>query len=111
MARADAPLLLTSLQERSVWTRMQRDDAKLLVSPEGMAALAEEAYTLLCDYDAHRERHHAWGQRMRSVFGSGPRCSIASAQSRVVDRAKLELLVTEALATETQESCRCRRGL
>src|ERR1700743_3873004 len=28
---ADTPLLLTSLQERSIWTRMQREDARLLV--------------------------------------------------------------------------------
>ncbi len=102
MARADAPLLLTSLQERSVWTRMQRDDADLLVSPEGMAALAEEAYTLLCDYDAHGERHHAWGQpdaeRFRQWAALFDR---ECAKQGWVTRAKLELLVTEALATET----------
>src|SRR5215469_544824 len=62
MAMADAPLLLTSLQERSVWTRMQKEDARLLVSPEGMAALAEEAFALLSAYGAHGEREHAWGQ-------------------------------------------------
>jgi len=62
MAQADAPLLLTSLQERSVWTRMQRDDARLLVSPEAMATLAEEAYRLLCDHEAHEERTHEWGK-------------------------------------------------
>ena len=62
MEEANAPLLLTSLQERSLWTRMQREDARLLVFPEGMAALAEDAYALLCAYEAHAERNYAWGK-------------------------------------------------
>ncbi len=57
----DAPLLLTDLQERQVWLRMQRDDADLLVSPEGMAQLAAGAYELLCGYEAHAERNYNWG--------------------------------------------------
>jgi ATP-dependent helicase/nuclease subunit B len=100
MSRADAPLLLTSLQERSVWTRMQRDDAKLLVSPEGMAALAEEAYKLLCDYEAHEERNHAWGktdaERFRQWAALFDR---ECAKQGWVSRAKLDLLVREALTT------------
>ncbi len=59
---ADAPLLLASLQERSVWTRMLREDARLLVSPESMAAMAEEAYALLCAYEAHAERNRIWSK-------------------------------------------------
>jgi probable DNA repair protein len=57
----DAPLLLTDLQERRIWLRMQREDANLLVSPEGMAQLAAGAYSLLCGYEAHDERNHPWG--------------------------------------------------
>ena len=57
----DSPLLLSDLQERQIWLRMQRDDAKLLVSPEGMARLAAGAYELLCSYEAHAERNHNWG--------------------------------------------------
>ena len=59
---ASAPLLLTSLQERSVWTRMQREDAALVISPANMAALAEGAYALLSKYEAHGERSHTWGR-------------------------------------------------
>jgi probable DNA repair protein len=62
IAEADAPLLLSSLQERSVWARMQREDAALLVSPASMAALAESAYALLSDYEAQPERGHAWAK-------------------------------------------------
>jgi ATP-dependent helicase/nuclease subunit B len=58
----DAPLVLTTLQEQRVWMRMQREDANLLVSPEGMAQLAAGAYELLCAYEAHAERNHPWGQ-------------------------------------------------
>lgn len=61
-AEDGAPLLLTSLQERSVWTRMQREDAALVVSPASMATLAESAYALLSAYRAQDERRTAWGK-------------------------------------------------
>jgi ATP-dependent helicase/nuclease subunit B len=57
-----APLLLSPLQEKQVWRRMQKDDASLLVSPDGMAQLSASAYSLLCDYQAHAERNHPWLQ-------------------------------------------------
>ena len=98
MARADSPLLLTSLQERSVWTRMQRDDAKLLVSPEGMAALAEEAYKLLCDYEAHEERNRPWGQTDAERFRHWAAAfDKECAKQGWVSRARVESLVTDAL--------------
>jgi len=101
MAQANAPLLLTSLQERSVWERMQRDDAKLLVSPEGMAKLAEEAYGLLCAYEAHGERNRAWGQtdaeRFRQWAGAFDK---ECAKQGWVSRAKLEMMVQESLAAK-----------
>ncbi|MBV8113563.1 MAG: PD-(D/E)XK nuclease family protein, partial [Silvibacterium sp.] len=99
MGQPDAPVLLTSLQERSVWTRMQREDAKLLVSPEAMAALAEEAYRLLCDYEAHEERKHAWGQtdaeRFRQWAAAFDR---ECAKQGWVSRARVERLVAENVA-------------
>ena len=64
----NAPLLLTDLQERQVWLRMQRDDANLLVSPEGMARLAAGAYALLCSYEAHAERNRHWEQTDAARF-------------------------------------------
>ena len=57
-----APLLLSSLQEKQVWRRMQKNDAALLVSPDGMAQLSAGAYALLCGYQAHAERNHLWSQ-------------------------------------------------
>ncbi|MGH9587091.1 MAG: PD-(D/E)XK nuclease family protein [Acidobacteriaceae bacterium] len=63
-----APLLLTSLQERSVWTRVQSERAKSLVSPSNMAALAESAYALLSAYQAHEERKHPWGKADAEAF-------------------------------------------
>lgn len=68
LASADAPLLLTSLQERSVWTGVQREEAMLLVSPASMAALAQEAYALLSDYGAQRERNFAWAKSDAESF-------------------------------------------
>ena len=99
MAQGDAPLLLTSLQERSVWTRMQREDAKLLVSPEGMAALAEEAYALLSDYEAHAERNHAWGQPDAERFRQwADRFDRECAKQRWVSRARIESLVAQLVS-------------
>lgn len=68
MADGDAPLLLTSLQERAIWTRMQREDAALVVSPASMATLAESAYALLSEYDAQGERNHAWAKADAESF-------------------------------------------
>src|SRR5271156_5579746 len=97
MTQADAPLLLTSLQERSVWTRMQRDDAALLVSPEDMAALAEEAYALLCAHETQSELNRSWGQtdaeRFRTWAGLFDR---ECAKRGWISRARLEWLVAEA---------------
>lgn len=67
-ADVDAPLLLTSLQERRVWTRIQREMAVQVVSPPSIAALAEKAYALLSEYEAHAERRHAWGKTDAESF-------------------------------------------
>ncbi|MGC2162219.1 MAG: hypothetical protein WA634_09945, partial [Silvibacterium sp.] len=102
LAAADAPLLLTSEQERSVWTRMQRDDAALLVSPTSMAALAEGAYALLSDYEAQAERSHAWGktdaERFRQWAASFDRECM---RQNWMPRAGLEAKVAASLKTMT----------
>jgi ATP-dependent helicase/nuclease subunit B len=61
-AHPDAPLLLSPLQEQVLWTRVQRDDATRVVSPASMAALAMEAWSLLCAYNAHPARSESWEQ-------------------------------------------------
>src|SRR5580693_2523105 len=48
----NAPMLLTPLQERTLWTRVQREDAALVLSADAMAALAMEAWSRLSDYNA-----------------------------------------------------------
>ena len=98
IADPDEPLLLTSLQERSVWTRMQRDDAALLVSPAGMAALAEEAYALLCAYEAHAERNRPWGQTDAESFRRwADLFDRECAQQRWMSRARLESHIREVI--------------
>jgi probable DNA repair protein len=56
----NAPILLTLLQERTLWTRIQRNDNAPVVSPESMAALAAEAWSLLSAYNAHSARRTTW---------------------------------------------------
>jgi ATP-dependent helicase/nuclease subunit B len=102
LADPGAPLLLTSLQERRVWTRMQREDAALLVSPVGMAALAEEAYALLSKYEAYNERNHAWGRTDAERFrqwaaGFDQEC----ARRNWLPQAVLESRVAASLNPET----------
>ena len=57
---AETPLLLTKLQEHSLWQRVQQKDAMLVVSPDGMASLAQSAYALLTDYRLHSARNSEW---------------------------------------------------
>ena len=57
---AESPLLLTRLQEHSLWKRVQQADAMLVVSPDGMASLAQSAYALLSDYRRHAMRNTEW---------------------------------------------------
>ena len=59
-AHPDAPLLLSPLQEQVLWTHVQQEDASRVVSPAAMAALAMEAWSLLCDYNAHPARRDSW---------------------------------------------------
>ncbi len=94
----DAPLLLTSLQERSVWARVQREDAALLVSSAKMALLAESAYALLSNYEAHAERRRPWGrtdaERFRQWAASFDRECV---ERNWLPRAGLETKVAAAL--------------
>lgn len=66
--KADLPLLLTSPQQRRVWTRMLKADSEQLVSASGMAAMAESAYQLLSRYDAQGERKRIWGRSDAESF-------------------------------------------
>ncbi len=61
-ATPDAPMLLTPLQERVLWTRIQRDDNAPVLSRDSMAGLAMEAWNLLSAYSAHASRRQAWEQ-------------------------------------------------
>lgn len=93
-----APLLLTTLQERSVWARMQRQDAGLLVSPASMAALAESAYALLSAYEAHSERNHIWGKADAESFrGWAANFDRECARRNWMPRAGLEARVAASL--------------
>ncbi|HEY1809257.1 MAG TPA: hypothetical protein VGG42_11885, partial [Acidobacteriaceae bacterium] len=57
-----APMLLSSLQEQALWTRVQGEDAKRVIAPEEMAALAAEAWSLLSAWNAHAARRQSWEQ-------------------------------------------------
>ena len=66
--KANAPLLLTTQQQRMVWRRMLKTDSEQLVSASGMAALAESAYDLLSRYEAQGERRRVWGKSDADSF-------------------------------------------
>ncbi len=56
----EAPLLLTSLQELSIWERIVDSQVE---TAQTTAALAAGAWKLLGDYDAHDERRRSWRGR------------------------------------------------
>lgn len=56
----NAPLLLTPLQERALWTRCLDPEVAPMNAPS-FAALAADAWFLLSQYKAHGERRSAWG--------------------------------------------------
>lgn len=58
----DAPMLLSSLQEQRLWIRVQREDAQQFLSPEAIAELAMEAWSLLTAYRGHAARRMEWEQ-------------------------------------------------
>lgn len=99
---ANAPLLLTSLQEKSLWKQMQREDAQLVVSPEGMAALAQQAYALLCSYEAHSSRNNTWEQADAERFrhwaaNFEKECS----RNQWLSSSRLESALTQAIHTRS----------
>jgi probable DNA repair protein len=55
-----SPLLLTPLQEHAVWLRVQRKDARLVVSPDDLAALAQSGYRRLKEYELRRDQNSSW---------------------------------------------------
>ncbi len=57
----DAPMPLSALQERQLWTRVQAADRERVVAPDRLAELAQEAYGLLGSYRAHPLRRAAAG--------------------------------------------------
>ena len=57
---AEAPLLLSTLQETQLWRKVQGADAEQVVSADSLAALAQQAYALLCAYEAQESRNIAW---------------------------------------------------
>lgn len=57
-----APMLLSPLQERRLWLRVQREDAASVLSPDALALQAMEAWSLLCEYGAHAARRAEWEQ-------------------------------------------------
>ena len=63
-----APMLLSSLQEQMVWIRVRPQDAAQVLSPQSLAALAMEAWRLLCDYGAHSARRAEWEQPDAELF-------------------------------------------
>lgn len=63
-----APMLLSSLQEQMVWTRMRPQDAAQVLSLAALADLAMEAWRLLCDYRAHSPRRGEWEQPDAELF-------------------------------------------
>lgn len=98
MQFSDAPLLLTRLQEHALWKQMQREDAALVVSPDNMATLAQEAWSLLSQYEGHAARNYPWQHTDAERFRHWAATFDAECRkSNWASRSSLELLLTEAV--------------
>jgi ATP-dependent helicase/nuclease subunit B len=52
----ELPIFLSPLEEETLWKQVQQQDAQQVVSPQALAHLAQTAYALLSDYNAHARR-------------------------------------------------------
>jgi ATP-dependent helicase/nuclease subunit B len=95
-----APLLLTQLQERILWTQIQQNDAPLLVSAEGLAPLSQNAYQRLSEYELHHERNTAWFETDAEHFRQWAKAFDQLCHDRnLASRSNIESLVIHAMPT------------
>lgn len=93
----DAPLLLTRLQEHQLWLRVQQNDARLVVSPEELASLAQGAYALLSEYELHEARAGAWLETDAEHFRQWAKAFDQMCQARKwASRSQIESLLVQA---------------
>ena len=65
-ALPELPMLLSPLEEETLWKQVQQQDAQQVVSPQALAHLAQTAYALLSDYNAPRQSPRIAGSRFCS---------------------------------------------
>ncbi len=98
LAASDAPLLLTPLQERSVWKRIIGAEAG---EPESVAMLAAGAWKLLSSFGVHMEHQHAWHGRSTTdaeVFRAWSEAFERECRrNRLLSRSDLPVLFTNAI--------------
>jgi ATP-dependent helicase/nuclease subunit B len=98
----DAPLLLTPLQERSVWKRIA---SASVADSEAIAKLAARAWELLSDFNAHGERNQSWSRSATSdaeIFRGWASTFHRECQTnRWISRSDLAALLTESIQQVT----------
>jgi ATP-dependent helicase/nuclease subunit B len=93
-----APLLLTDLQEHTLWLHAQQNDAHLVVWPDGLASLAQSAYQLLSEYELHPERNSTWFEPDAEHFRQWAKAFDQLCRSRNwTSSSRLESLLIEAV--------------
>ena len=94
----DATLLLTPLQERAIWRRIASGSAS---GSDAVAKLAQKAWALLSDFNAHGERKQSWGAATTSdseVFrGWASTFDRECRTNRWLSRSGLAALLTESI--------------
>jgi ATP-dependent helicase/nuclease subunit B len=94
----DAPILLTPLQEGSLWKRIAGESAS---DSEANAKLAQKAWNLLGDFNAHGERNQSWAAAAASdseVFrGWASTFDRECRSNRWLSRSNLTSLLTESI--------------
>ncbi len=101
-------LLLTSLQEQQIWVQIVRPsiEGRRLISVQGVAELAQEAYALLCAYDAldFLSGEKAGGPDVESFRQWGRGFERKCRQEDWLSRAKLPMVLQEAVLAGQEEA-------
>jgi probable DNA repair protein len=97
-ADVDAPLALTRLQEHLLWLRVQQNEARLVVSPDELASLAQSAYALLSENELHEARTVTWLEADAEHFRQWAKAFDQLCQTRKwTSRSKIESLLIQTI--------------
>lgn len=103
----ESRFVLSALQENELWIRLIRPELeeRSLISIEGVADLAQQAYSLLCNYDALGALREEWPNSDARSFSNWARSFEAQCREQGwISRSKLPLIFGELAESQVAAS-------